>query len=366
MDSYNDPNNVLGIADILADADEDLDIDTIERSITQGINFNKRDDKPVDIAQEYNRELEQLSRQFNVPDTGPAPRMDDADNLLNWDPNEARDSRKDDYGMGAVPSKPSYSVEDSEDSEDDDDDDDDDDDGYSPERSSSRGRGYERSHSRDRERSPTNWHSSRPDDQQLNRMTNEQRKQSHINDVLGDVNDVDGDNQFLEQEDEEDEMARILEQIDLLRTNLESEGVDLGRIQEVDSETSRTEAKRVLRILQIKNDRLRYCDMFEEGILACAYGLESMFDGKKEWFGSKIDLVGYSDTVKVKLRRMRYDTSSFVSGVMQGYAIGHGWRIVFELLPSLFLYSRDRRLRTNDNLVSDSSYKDAMRDLGNV
>ena len=138
----------------------------------------------------------------------------------------------------------------------------------------------------------------------------------------------------------------------------------MDRIPDIDADSSRKEAKGVLKILQIKNDRLRYCDMFEEGILACAYGLESVFDGKKEWFGTKIDLVGYSDTVKVKLRRMRYDTSSFVSGVMQGYAIGHGWRIIFELLPSLFLYSRDRRLRTNDNLVSDASYKDAIRDLG--
>jgi hypothetical protein len=75
-------------------------------------------------------------------------------------------------------------------------------------------------------------------------------------------------------------------------------------------------------------------------------------------------LVGYSETVKIKLKRMRYSTSSFVADTMKGYSINHGWRILMELLPSLFLYSRDRRLHENDNLISDSSYKDAIRDLG--
>jgi hypothetical protein len=97
--------------------------------------------------------------------------------------------------------------------------------------------------------------------------------------------------------------------------------------------------------------------------LAMAYGLENVFDGKREVLGSKIDLTGYSDTVKVKLRRMRYDTSNFVSGIMQGYNISSGWRIMLELVPSLFLYSRNRRLTGKDNLISDENYKKAMQDL---
>jgi hypothetical protein len=91
--------------------------------------------------------------------------------------------------------------------------------------------------------------------------------------------------------------------------------------------------------------------------------MESVFDGQREVFGSKIDLTGYSDTVKVKLRRMRYDTSTFVSNMMKGYNIGSGWRIVLELIPSLFLYSRDRKLTAKDSLMTDESYKKAMQNL---
>lgn len=203
-----------------------------------------------------------------------------------------------------------------------------------------------------------------PKDPRLNEITQEKQKQQHVNTVLEtlDPADKEGD-KFLDEEDEEDELARITEQVDLLRNNLEQEGVNLERIPEIRATTSKKEAKHILKILQIKNDRLRYCDFFEEAVLAVAYGAENVFNGQREIFGSKIDLTGYSDTVKVKLRRMRYDTSNFVSSVMQGYNISSGWRIILELVPSLFLYSRERRLKANDNLISDDAYKKAMQDL---
>ena len=327
MENLNDPRNIKGMADILVD-DDDIDIDDIERSIITGTSQLKQN-KPVDLAKEYDKELEQLSRQFNLGDIGGSNLTDDADDLLKEnivddqfnmnEDNNGDDGNDRDAQWSAVQSRPT-----------------------------------------DGEKQ---WSLSKPADPQLSRMTIEERKQTHINKVLSGIEKTDDDQNFIQEEEEEDEMARILEQVDLLKTNLEAEGVDLSRIPNVDANSSKKEAKAVLRILQIKNDRLRYCDMFEEGILAVAYGLEGVFDGKKEWFGNKIDLVGWPETVKVKLRRMRYDTSTFIGDVMKGYNIGSGWRIIFELLPSLFLYSRDRRLRNNDNLISDDKYKDAIRDL---
>ena len=327
MENPNDPHNIIGMADILADDEEDLDIDDIEKSIISGITL-KKDDKPVDIAKEYDAELEQLGKQFNIGSFNSKVPMlnDDDEDVSSWAPFKSSD----------VPDKTA--------AEDDD------------EPSQEQAAPQFSQHS--------SWSATRPLDSQLNQMTNEERKQRHINNVLGRM-DKDEDTVFINEEDEEDEMAKIMEQIDQLKTTLESEGVDLSRIPETGAHTTKKEAKAVLRVLQIKNDRLRYCDMFEEGILACAYGLESMFDGKKVWFGSQIDLTGWSDTVKVKLRRMRYDTSTFVSEIVKGYQISSGWRILFELLPSLFLYSRDRRIRANDNLISDDKYKTAINELNN-
>jgi hypothetical protein len=193
--------------------------------------------------------------------------------------------------------------------------------------------------------------------------TKEEARQKEIAQVMSKIDHSKEPDTYLQEEDAEDEMARIVEQVDLLRSNLESEGVDLSRIQNITTDSNRKEAKAVLKILQIKNDRMRYCDVFEEMLIAGAYTLESVFDGKNVWFGKQIDLTGWSETVKVKLRRMRYDTSQFISDTVKGYSIGSGWRILLELLPSLFLYSRDRRLRPNDNIAADTKYKDALRDL---
>jgi hypothetical protein len=367
MSNLHDPKNVTGMAGILADADEDFDIDAMERSITEGLSFNARPNKAEDVAKEFSDELQSLSRKFGVSnELGSAPDLDEEEsNLLNWSPSDIKFSSsmpkasQSSHSPILQANDHGFTLKDDDDDGDDDDDDNDNNNSnhnsstYEPRRSNDDHPSWQRSSS-----------SHNQVDSQMARMTDEERRQSYINDVIGKLPAVnDDDEKLIRIEEEEDDMARLLEQIDLLMTNLKAEGVDLDRIPEITNDSSKKEARSVLKILQIKNDRLRYCDMFEEAILAGAYGLESMFDGKKEWFGTKIDLIGWPETVKVKLRRMRYDTSSFVSDVMKGYNIGHGWRIIFELLPSLFLYSRDRRLRTNDNLISDESYKDAIREL---
>jgi SMC interacting uncharacterized protein involved in chromosome segregation len=88
----------------------------------------------------------------------------------------------------------------------------------------------------------------------------------------------------LNQEDEEEEMAHMVEQVDTLKANLTEAGIDISNIQEITVDTPKREAQKVLRVLQIKNDRLRYCDIFEESILAGAYALEKIFDGEREIF----------------------------------------------------------------------------------
>lgn len=359
------------MAELYADEDEDLDIDAIEKSITTGISAKRKEAQPVDIAKEYSKEIDDLGRRFNIGSVKSKPSSllatedepednRSIDDLLNWTPYQKPNTIKapvkiagrESSGQSAPPPsstyKAPYNLVDEDEEEDED--------------ASDANPAAQSSYYPNPAARPA-WSANIPQDEQLSRMTDEERKQSHLTKVLGSLDRNRDDSEFLQQEDEEDEMAKIVEQIDLLRTNLENEGVNLERIPEVNTGTSKKEARSILKILQIKNDRLRYCDFFEEGILAVAYGLEGVFNGNREIFGSKIDLTGYSDTVKVKLRRMRYDTSNFVSSVMQGYNISSGWRIVLELIPSLFLYSRDRRLKANDNLISDDAYKKAMQDL---
>jgi len=313
MSAIHDPINLTGIGGILLDDNDEFDINKLEKSLTSGFSIDETSTEVPDFTKEFDDIDEIISNRGKD------------DNRRTFDQIDESDSESSAYEQEHryPPMEPLVSSS-----------------------------------------THHTWSARNPEDRQLARITNEERKQSHINKVFNEIDDQDTkDDEFIQAEEEEDEMARILEQIDLLYTNLQSEGVNLDRIPEVTTETSKKEARSVLKILQIKNDRARYCDMFEATILTGAYGLESLFNGEREWFGAKIDLVGWPETVKMKLRRMRYDTSSFVSGVMKEYSFGHGWRIIMELLPSLFLYSRNRRKQSNDTLSDDPEFKNTLQSL---
>lgn len=198
---------------------------------------------------------------------------------------------------------------------------------------------------------------------QMRRFTEEEKKQKILNHVL---DGVENRKFSVEKEKEEDDKAILLEQIDMLLSTLEDEGIDVRRVPKVDVDSELHEIENVHKILRLKNDRNRYCSFAEECILAGSHTLEWLFDGKKTYMGRHPDLRGWSATVNIKLRRMRYDTSTFVSEVMQDYNLGHGTRIMFELLPSLFLYSKMKKSQYADNLITSdemNSAIDRIRDI---
>jgi hypothetical protein len=164
----------------------------------------------------------------------------------------------------------------------------------------------------------------------------------------------------------------------MLRDTLDDDGINITSVPIVSKNNSLTDIRNVHKMLRLKNDRNRYCSFAEEMILAGAYGAEYLFDGDKEWFGRKPDLIGWPETVKVKLRRMRYDTSTFVQEIMSAYSFSPGMRLLIELIPSMLLYSRKRKTTQHDTLVNDMTapskkrtendgqYRDAIANLNSL
>lgn len=200
-------------------------------------------------------------------------------------------------------------------------------------------------------------------DNQLQYMTLEQKKQNYVDNVLRDIHD-DKDLEFdIDKEREEDDKNSLLEQIDMLRITLEDDGVDLSNIPKIGKNNTFSEIQNIYKILKLKNDRNRYCSFAEELILSGAYGLEFLFDGEKEWFGRRPDLVGWSNTCRLKLRRCRFQTSTLVKEFMQEYNMSPAMQLMIELIPSMFLYSRQKKLANNDNIASDSKFNEAISNL---
>jgi hypothetical protein len=139
--------------------------------------------------------------------------------------------------------------------------------------------------------------------------------------------------------------------------------VDLSRIREVDKDSSLDDIKKIHKILRLKYDRKRCNSFGTEIILAGAQGLEYLFNGKRNIGSYYPDLTGWHNTIRPKLRRMRYETSTIVSNILQDYHIGPAARVSLELIPSAILYSRMRRDQHGKNNYSPDEMMNAFEDL---
>lgn len=192
----------------------------------------------------------------------------------------------------------------------------------------------------------------------LEHYTREQQRREHINTVMRSV-DNNAPRISFEEEKKEDIKCEMLAEIDALMDDLEVEGVDLSRVPKVDKNSNYTDVENALKVLRHKNDHSQYCNFANELLLLLAHALGTLFDGKTIWFGKyRPDLTGWHNIVLQKTRRMRYNTGQIVHKFMQDYNISPFFRIIFELVPNMLIYSNTKakgygRDLYNDELMSN-------------
>ena len=191
----------------------------------------------------------------------------------------------------------------------------------------------------------------------INSVTNEQKKQQMANEAMTNFPTTGFD---IEKEKEDDRKDILLEQIDMLREILEDEHVNISRIQKVDRNSSMEDVESVYKWLTMRNDRNRFGTLGEEIILTGCKFLEKAFDGKKEYFGTRPDLTGWSDTARTKLVRSRYHTSTLISNMMNEYDISPAMRLGIELVPSMLLFANRRK---QNRVFNQDDYTAAITDI---
>jgi hypothetical protein len=206
-------------------------------------------------------------------------------------------------------------------------------------------------------------------DRDRDRYGNSYRNESNIvEDVLRDMRNETTTEYATEKEDIRDKKARKLEEIAQLKSMLEGEGVDISSVSSPTLDDSEEKIEQVLKILKLKMDRIRYSSLAEEIILGLAEGVETVFDGTREIpiVGWKPDYTDYHNTVNVKLHRMRFETSQVVNDTIQNWKLGPLTRIAVELLPSFFLYPRQRSKQKNTPGLYDDLNKNAYNNIRNM
>ena len=200
-------------------------------------------------------------------------------------------------------------------------------------------------------------------DSYYNYKTKEEMLQNNIQSVMTNVPNI---NFNMEQENEKEQKNHLLEVIESLKDDLEELGVKVDRIPNVSYESSLQAIEDVHKRLLFKYNKIKYNAIAEEALIACANLLEMMFNGKNEYFGVKPDVIGYSDVVKSKLKRIRFETSTAVSKFVTHYDIGIFPRIAMELLPSLITQSQRRRFQNNDTINASFARPSINQSIGDL
>lgn len=208
-------------------------------------------------------------------------------------------------------------------------------------------------------------------DPALNGMSDEQRKQRYLASALAQLNTHpirDGEKFSMDIEKQNDKKNMLLEQINMLRTNLDDDGIKIGDIQLVTTDNTFEEVESVYKQLRYRNDHARYCGFANEFAQMGAYGLEWAFDGKKTYLGFKPDLTGWSSTLNIKMRRLSYETSALVSDGMREYNMGNFSRLCLELIPSMFLHAkmRSNKAGQTETRPSNNDVSSALTGLRNM
>jgi hypothetical protein len=187
--------------------------------------------------------------------------------------------------------------------------------------------------------------------------TREEQLQSNISKALESVPRMNID---MDREIEDERKSYLLEQIESLKDDLDELGVAIDRIPYVNDDSSLKQITEVHKRLMFKYNKLKYNSIAEESLVAGASILEMIFNGQHEYFGCRPDITGYSDVVKSKLKRIRFETSTAVNRFVTNNNIGGMSMILMELGPSLFTQSQRRRLQVDDNIHSNGG-KESIR-----
>lgn len=200
-------------------------------------------------------------------------------------------------------------------------------------------------------------------DNDFSSRTHEERRQQVVNSVYSD-----GPTWNLENDRQNDEKARLLDQIDNMRDMLIDEGAEkeIKMLQPLTSNNSLRDIQDRYNLLMIKIDRRRCGSFAEDVIMLGVHLVEHFFDGKKEFFGHKPDMTGWNKTVATKIRRMRLPLAVSTQNMMSGLGMGVLPRLVMELAPSAILYSKMNKSIEGSAHVTEEEFSDASNKLRNL
>jgi hypothetical protein len=201
--------------------------------------------------------------------------------------------------------------------------------------------------------------------------SNKTQKHTNFNRIINNMtnkNTISNNKNYINniyEEEIKNKKAMLIEQIQLLKLLLEENGDNVDNIPEVSEYDDLKKLEHIHRILKIKKDRAQFSTMGEEILLFFVHLLENVFDGKTTYFGKYTpDISGFHVSVRHRLRRNRFETSSLVSNFVENYQLSPQSKLLLDLVPSLFLFAYQKG--THKSKFSKKDLNDNLSAINNI
>jgi ribosome assembly protein YihI (activator of Der GTPase) len=163
----------------------------------------------------------------------------------------------------------------------------------------------------------------------------------HINNILdsldNNTSNSSGDDMITKFKESNWRIATITN-INALRDSIEEDigSKSLDSIPTVDYESEDKVIQNVYETLKYMDERHSNFTIATTVVDLAGTGLGEFFDGNKNVFGIKPDLTNINYTFVKKLKKVEFQTTEAVEHLMAQYGVTSGWKILFDLLSSIF------------------------------
>ena len=143
----------------------------------------------------------------------------------------------------------------------------------------------------------------------------------------------------------------MLEDISLLERILGDMKIPYDDIIAVDDETDPIRIRTRRDRLKMRYTKNKSFETVQDIVMMTSWGLETVFDGERSYFGFKPDLTDLSPKSAVKLRRIRYESTHAMEGVMTNVPF---WQtLLMEFGPMIALHAKQNSDKNKDDRSED-------------
>jgi hypothetical protein len=159
------------------------------------------------------------------------------------------------------------------------------------------------------------------------------------------------------------EQSEIVQYLNILRES----NVDVTYYKNKFSDNMSPRDARLLKYqLRATVERAQYTTMFEHVIVGTSLLIEKIFNGKRDFLGSKPNMVGWSGSVEQQLRQIRSTTNELVSKTLEKHSISAEKRILVTLAMSALMYQRRPIFATTETPTATDRYSSAVDNADRV